>query len=137
MFDDTGLQLLRASYPVAALERTSCGWKLSHVSQSTRRALKYRRGEGEILIINHDGRGWWDPPRAEPRATSSTWSGISTPVRHSGQASPDPSSRIAGQGTELSRSAARGEEPHRHAADCGTLEPPPSVTEKAWRRGAT
>jgi hypothetical protein len=38
----------------------SCGWKLD-MRQSTRRALKYRRGEGEILIINHDGRGWWDP----------------------------------------------------------------------------
>jgi hypothetical protein len=22
---------------------------------------KYRRGAGEILIINHDGHGWWDP----------------------------------------------------------------------------
>jgi hypothetical protein len=28
---------------------------------STKRALKYRRGPGEIVIINHDGRGWWDP----------------------------------------------------------------------------
>jgi hypothetical protein len=27
----------------------------------TRRALKHRRGEGEIPIIDHDGRGWWDP----------------------------------------------------------------------------
>ena len=61
MFDDTGLQLLRASVNcVAVLERTSCGWKLD-MRQSTRRALKYRRREGEILIINHDGRGWWDP----------------------------------------------------------------------------
>ena len=23
--------------------------------------LKYRRGRGEIVIVNHDGRGWWDP----------------------------------------------------------------------------
>ena len=36
------------------------GWRLDR-PQSTRRALKYRRGEGEILIVNHDGRGWWDP----------------------------------------------------------------------------
>jgi hypothetical protein len=61
MFDDAELQLLRASVTcVAVLERMSCGWKLD-MRQSTRRALKYRRGEGEILIINHDGRGWWDP----------------------------------------------------------------------------
>ena len=45
---------------VAVLERMSCGWKLD-MRQSTRRALKYRRREGEILIISHNGRGWWDP----------------------------------------------------------------------------
>ena len=44
----------------AVLERMSHGWKLD-TRQSTRRALKHRRGEGEILIINHNGRGWWDP----------------------------------------------------------------------------
>jgi hypothetical protein len=36
------------------------GWKLD-VRESTRRALKYRRGKGAVLIITHDGRGWWDP----------------------------------------------------------------------------
>jgi hypothetical protein len=61
MFDYAELQLLRASVNcVAVLERMSYGWKLD-MRQSTRRTLKYRRGEGEILIINHDGRGWWDP----------------------------------------------------------------------------
>ncbi|MGA8191901.1 MAG: DUF3991 domain-containing protein, partial [Acetobacteraceae bacterium] len=29
--------------------------------ESTHHALKYRRCEGEIRIINHDGHGWWDP----------------------------------------------------------------------------
>jgi hypothetical protein len=29
--------------------------------ESTRRALKSRRGEGEVLIVTHEGRGWWDP----------------------------------------------------------------------------
>ena len=29
--------------------------------ESTRRCLKYRRGRGRILIVNHEGRGWWDP----------------------------------------------------------------------------
>ncbi len=28
---------------------------------STPKCLKYRRGVGEVLIVNHDGRGWWDP----------------------------------------------------------------------------
>src|SRR5271165_5729527 len=61
MFDDAELQLFRASVNCAAvLERVSYGWKLD-MRQSTRRTLKYCRGEGEILIINHNGRGWWDP----------------------------------------------------------------------------
>jgi hypothetical protein len=34
------------------------------IAWSTCRALKYRRGEGEILIINNDGHGWWDPKSA-------------------------------------------------------------------------
>ncbi|MBO0712507.1 MAG: DUF3991 and TOPRIM domain-containing protein [Acetobacteraceae bacterium] len=42
----------------AVLERIG-GWKLD-VRESTRRALKYRRGAGEIIIVNHDSRGWWD-----------------------------------------------------------------------------
>ena len=41
------------------LERMEGGWKLD-ARESTRRALKYRRGAGEIIIVNHDGRGWWD-----------------------------------------------------------------------------
>ena len=61
MSDDAELELFRASVNCAAVpESMSKGWKLD-ARQSTRRALKYRRGEGEILIINHDGRGWWDP----------------------------------------------------------------------------
>ena len=35
------------------------GWRLDQ-RESTKRAPKYRRGEGEIIIVNHDGRGWWD-----------------------------------------------------------------------------
>ena len=61
MFDDAELQLLQATVNcVAVLEHMSSGWKLD-MRQSTRRALKYRREEGEILIINHEGTGWWDP----------------------------------------------------------------------------
>ena len=54
------------------------GWKLD-IRQSTRRALKYRRGKGEVLIVTHDGRGWWDP-LSQAKGESSTWSSISTPA---------------------------------------------------------
>jgi hypothetical protein len=42
------------------LERTPPCWKLDR-KESTKLSLKYRRGKGEILIISHAGRGWWDP----------------------------------------------------------------------------
>ena len=42
------------------LERTPPPWKLDR-KESTKLSLKYRRGKGEILIVSHAGRGWWDP----------------------------------------------------------------------------
>lgn len=52
---------LRASVNCATiLERLVAGWALDQ-AESTRRALKFRRGPGEIVIVNHDGRGWFDP----------------------------------------------------------------------------
>jgi len=61
MSGDTELDLLRQSVNCAAvLERMIGGWTLD-ARESSRRALKYRRGPGEIIIINHEGRGWWDP----------------------------------------------------------------------------
>ena len=60
MTEDAELEVFRQAVNCAAvLERMTGGWKLD-VSESTRRALKYRRGAGEIIIVNHDGRGWWD-----------------------------------------------------------------------------
>ena len=44
----------------ALLEQFPPPWKLDK-RESTRHALKYRRGKGEVLIVNHDQRGWWDP----------------------------------------------------------------------------
>jgi hypothetical protein len=48
-------------------EKVSCavlleraGWKID-VKESTRRAVKFRRGAGEIVIVIHEGRGWFDP----------------------------------------------------------------------------
>src|ERR1035437_10066123 len=58
---DAEIERLRAGVSCAALlERLPPVWRLDR-AQSTRRSLKYRRGTGEILIVNHDGRGWWDP----------------------------------------------------------------------------
>jgi hypothetical protein len=58
---DEELEELRRGVDCACiLERLGRGWKLDR-SESTRRALKYRRGPGEIIIVNHEGRGWWDP----------------------------------------------------------------------------
>ncbi len=58
---DTEIEWLKAGVNCAALlERLPPVWRLDH-AESTRRSLKYRRGSGEILIVNHDGRGWWDP----------------------------------------------------------------------------
>jgi hypothetical protein len=42
------------------LERTPPPWKPDR-KESTKLSLKYRRGKGEILIVSHAGRGWWDP----------------------------------------------------------------------------
>jgi len=58
---DVEIQQLKASVSCAVLlERLPPVWRLDR-AESTRRCLKYRRGEGEIVIVNHDGRGWWDP----------------------------------------------------------------------------
>lgn len=36
------------------------GWKVDQ-AESTEGAVKFRRSEGEILIVTHNGRGWFDP----------------------------------------------------------------------------
>ena len=60
-FDDPELERFRQEINCAAiLERWSSPWRLDK-RESTRNALKYRRGTGEILIVNHEGRGWWNP----------------------------------------------------------------------------
>ena len=59
--DDAELNHMRASVSCAVLlERLPPPWRLDK-RQSTRRCLKYRRAEGEILLVTHEGRGWWDP----------------------------------------------------------------------------
>ena len=58
---DAELERIRTGVSCAAvLEQLQPGWVLDQ-RESTRRCLKYRRGQGRILIVNHEGRGWWDP----------------------------------------------------------------------------
>ena len=58
---DTELDQLRAGVSCAALlERMQPTWLLDKEG-STAKCLKDRRGSGEVLIVNHGGRGWWDP----------------------------------------------------------------------------
>ena len=58
---DAEIEWLKAGVSCAVLlERLPPPWRLDR-AQSTHRSLKYRRGEAEILIVNHDGHGWWDP----------------------------------------------------------------------------
>lgn len=54
-------------------EKVSCedlldedGWSVDP-KESTRGAIKYRRGEGEIIIVIHNGRGWFDPMSSEAK----------------------------------------------------------------------
>jgi hypothetical protein len=52
---------LRAGVSCATvLEKASPAWRLDR-AESSRHCLKYRRGAGEIVIINHNGAGWWCP----------------------------------------------------------------------------
>jgi hypothetical protein len=58
---DAELEELRAGVSCAVLlERHPPPWQLDK-KESTRRCLKYRRAEGEVLLVTHAGRGWWDP----------------------------------------------------------------------------
>jgi len=53
-------ELRDKAHCAVVLERTPPPWKLDR-KESTKLSLKCRRGKGEILIVNHAGRGWWDP----------------------------------------------------------------------------
>ena len=58
---DAELEQMRAGVSCAVLlERFPPPWQLDK-TESTRKCWKYRRGEGEILLVTHEGRGWWDP----------------------------------------------------------------------------
>jgi hypothetical protein len=58
---DAELEEMRAGVSCAVLlERLPPPWQLDK-KESTRNCLKYRRGKGEVLLVTHEGRGWWDP----------------------------------------------------------------------------
>ena len=59
--DGAELEQMRAGVSCAVLLERA-GYELDK-RESTRKCLKYRRGAGGIVIVNHDGRGWWDPHR--------------------------------------------------------------------------
>ncbi|MEP9380070.1 DUF3991 domain-containing protein [Aquabacter sp. CN5-332] len=43
-----------------AIVLEAAGWKID-LKESTRRSVKFRRADGEIIIVIHEGRGWFDP----------------------------------------------------------------------------
>ncbi len=58
---DPEIERLRVEVSCATLlERLPPPWLLDR-AESTKNCLKYRREVGEVLIVNHAGRGWWDP----------------------------------------------------------------------------
>jgi len=56
---DPEIEQLKAGVNCAALLEKMGGYKLDE-RESSRKSLKYRRSAGEIIIVNHDGKGWWD-----------------------------------------------------------------------------
>ena len=56
---DAELIQLKAAVSCALLLERG-GYSLDR-RDSTKHCLKYRRGAGEVLIVNHGGQGWWDP----------------------------------------------------------------------------
>ena len=61
MSTDPEIEQLKAGVNCATvLERMGGGYALDQ-KESSRMHQKYRRGAGEIIIINHEGKGWWNP----------------------------------------------------------------------------
>ena len=56
---DAELVQLKAAVSCALLLERG-GYSLDR-KDSTKHCLKYRRGAGEVVIVNHGGQGWWDP----------------------------------------------------------------------------
>ena len=77
---DEELERLREGVNCAALlERMPPPWKLDR-AESTRDCLKYRRGQGEIIIVNHAGRGWWICQRSRQSCRHSSAAAVIHPA---------------------------------------------------------
>ncbi|MCP3468603.1 DUF3991 and toprim domain-containing protein [Bradyrhizobium sp. CCGUVB23] len=50
---------IKAKVPCSSVLESN-GWKVD-LRESTPKAVKYRRGDGEVIIVIHQGRGWFDP----------------------------------------------------------------------------
>lgn len=50
------------------LEREGYRLDKEATAQRSAKNLKFRRGEGEIIIVNHEGKGWWDPTNPDRSA---------------------------------------------------------------------
>lgn len=50
------------------LEREGYRLDKEATAQRSAKNLKFRRGEGEIIIVNHGGKGWWDPTNPDRSA---------------------------------------------------------------------
>lgn len=61
--NDREVEELKSVSCAVLLERQSSPYTLDKAG-STRNCLKYRRGKGEIILVTHGGRGWWDPGSA-------------------------------------------------------------------------
>ncbi len=59
MAGDAEIDQLRASVSCQVLLERK-GWTLDK-RESSKQTQKYRQGAGQIVIVNHDGKGWWDP----------------------------------------------------------------------------
>jgi len=58
--DERELEELKSVSCAVLLERQAPPYTLDK-TESSRNCLKYRRGRGEIILVTHGGRGWWDP----------------------------------------------------------------------------
>ena len=103
------------------LEKLSAGWELDPKG-STRRSPKYRRANGDVIIVNHDGRGWYDP---KSRAKGDVF----TLVRHLDLAIEFPDAiRVLGSYVGVAPSLPVAE--NRRQAE----ERPPVDVEQRWQR---
>lgn len=118
-------------------ERVDCravlelaGWQLDR-RESSRRSAKYRRSEGEIIVVTHDGKGWFDPLAEAARGdvialAQRLWGGT---LGHARKALRP----LAGIAPSLLPETVEAARPY---ADCGTAwlrRAPPRPGSAAWR----